>query len=71
MFGITSLRENKIPKTNTKEKAKICNRQFLAAFTREADFDLPSKGGSLVSSMEDITVDPKKGHEAVGRTKCT
>ena len=36
-FGIASLRENGILKTDTKEKAKICNRQFQSAFTREGD----------------------------------
>ena len=43
-FGITSLRENGILKTDTKERADICNRQFQSAFTREADSDPPSKG---------------------------
>ena len=45
-FGTTSLRENGILKTDTKEKADICNRQFQSAFTREADSDPPSKGAS-------------------------
>ena len=45
-FGIASLRENGILKTNTKEKANICNRQFQSAFTREGDSDPPSKGAS-------------------------
>ena len=59
-FGITSLRENGILKTDTKEKADICNRQFQSAFTREADSDQPSKGASPFSSMGEITVDPKE-----------
>ena len=58
-YGITSLRENGILKTDTKEKANICNRQFQSAFTREDDSDPPSKGASPFSSMGDITVDPK------------
>ena len=59
-FGITSLRENGILKTDTKEKADICNRQFQSAFTREAESDdPPSKGASPFSSMGEITVDPK------------
>ena len=58
-FGITSLRENDILKTDTKEKADICNWQFQSAFTREADSDPPSIGASLFSSMGEITVDPK------------
>ena len=33
-YGITSLRENGILKTDSKEKANICNRQFQSAFTR-------------------------------------
>ena len=57
--GITSLRENGILKTDSKEKANICNRQFQSAFTREDDSDPPSKGASPFSSMGDITVDPK------------
>ena len=59
VFGITSLRENGILKTDTKEKADICNRQFQSAFTREADSDPPSKGASPFSSMGEITVDLK------------
>ena len=58
-YGITSLRENGILKTDSKEKANICNRQFQSAFTREDDSDPPLKGASPFSSMEDITVDPK------------
>ena len=58
-FGIISLRENGILKTDTKEKADFCNRQFQSAFTREADSDLPSKGASPFSSMQKITVDLK------------
>ena len=58
-YGITSLRENGILKTESKEKANICNRQFQSAFTREDDSDPPSKGASPFSSMGDITVDPK------------
>ena len=59
MFGITSLRENGILKTDTKEKANICNRQFQSAFTCEADSDPPSKEASPLSFMGEITVDPK------------
>ena len=58
-FEITSLRENGILKTDSKEKANICNRQFQSAFTREDDSDSPWKGISPFSSMEDKTVDPK------------
>ena len=43
-FRITSFRENGILKTDTKEKADICNWQFLSAFTRKDDSDPPSKG---------------------------
>ena len=56
--GITSLRENGILKTDTVEKANICNRQFQSAFTRETDTEIPLKGASPFSSMEEITVDP-------------
>ena len=58
-YGITSLRENGILKTNSKEKANIRNRQLQSAFTREDDSDPPSKGASPFFSMGDITVDPK------------
>ena len=40
------------------EKANICNRQFQSSFTREADTEIPLKGASPFSSMEEITVDP-------------
>ena len=56
--GITSLREIGILKTDTVEKANTCNRQFQSAFTREADTEIPLKGASPFSSMEEITVDP-------------
>ena len=58
-FGIPSLRENENLKTDTKEKANICYRQFQSAFTGEGDSDPPSKGASPFSHMGDITVDPK------------
>ena len=49
-FGITSLRENGILKTDSNEIANICNRQFQSAFTREDDSDTPSEGASPFSS---------------------
>ena len=58
-YGITSLREKGIIKTDSKENANICNRQFQSAFTRENNSDPPSKGASPFSSMGDITVEPK------------
>ena len=58
-FGINSLRENVILKTDTLDKANICNRQFESAFTRESDTEIPSKGTSPFSPMGEITVDPK------------
>ena len=59
-FGIISLRENGILKTDSKENANICNQQFQAAFTHEADSDLPSKwDNSPFSSMGKLTVDLK------------
>ena len=59
-MGITSLRENGILKTDSKENNGICNRQFQLAFTREGDSDPPLKGAGPFSSMGDITVDPKE-----------
>ena len=44
-FGIASLRENGILKTDTKEKANIGFRQFQSAFTGEGDSDPPSLRG--------------------------
>ena len=58
-FEITSLRENRILKIDTKEKADISNRQFQSAFTREAVSDPPWKGASPFSYMGEITVYPK------------
>ena len=54
-FGINSLRENGILKTDTLDKANICNRQFESAFTRESDTEIPSKGTSPFTPMGEIT----------------
>ena len=56
-FGITSLRGNGILKTDPRDKANVCNKQFQSWFTRETDGELPSKGKSPFASMGDITVD--------------
>ena len=58
-FGITSLRENGILKTDTFNKANICNKQFKSVFTRESDFEIPCKSTSPFTPMGEITVDPK------------
>ena len=58
-FGITSLRENGILKTDTLDKANICNKQFESAFIRESDSEIPCKGTSPFYPMGEITVDPK------------
>ena len=57
-FGINTLRENGILKTDTLDKANIFNRQFQSAFTRESDDEIPSKGTSPFTPMGEITVDP-------------
>ena len=57
-FGINTLRENGILKTDTLDKANICNRQFQSAFTHESDDEIPSKGTSPFTPMGEITVDP-------------
>ena len=54
-FGITSFRENGILKTDTVEKANICNKQFQSAFTRETDSEIPSKGTSPFTAIGEIT----------------
>ena len=59
-FGITTLRENEILKTDTLDKANICNRQFRSAFTLKLDTDIPSKGASPFTPKGDITIDPKR-----------
>ena len=67
-FGITSLRENGILKTDSKEKKPT----FVIGNSIQPDSDLPSKGASPFCSMGDITVDPpKRGRQTVGRTKCS
>ena len=58
-FGITSLRENGMLKTDTFDKANICNKQFESVFTRESDSEIPCKGTSPFTPMGEITVDPK------------
>ena len=58
-FGINSLRENGSLKTDTLDKANICNKQFESAFTRESDAEIPSKGTNPFTPMGEITVDPK------------
>ena len=57
-FGINKLRGNGILKTDTLDKANICNRQFQSAFTRESDAEIPFKGTSPFTPMGEITVDP-------------
>ena len=57
--GINTLRENGILKADTLDKANICNRQFQSAFTRESNDEIPSKGTSTFTAMDEITVDPK------------
>ena len=58
VFGINTLRENGILKTDTLDKANICNRQIQSAFTCESDAEIPSKGTSPFTPMGEITVDP-------------
>ena len=57
-FGINTRRENGILKTDTLDKAYMCNRQFQSAFTRESDDEIPSKGTSPFTRIGEITVDP-------------
>ena len=45
-------------KTDTLDKANICNKQFQSAFTLESDDEIPSKGTSPFTAMGEITVDP-------------
>ena len=57
-FGINTLMENGILKTDTFDKANICNIQFQSAFTRESDDEISFKGTSPFTQMGEITVDP-------------
>ena len=74
-LGSIRLKENRILKTDTLDKANICNRQFQPDFTRESDDEIPSKGTSPFTPMGEITVDPNgvlkllnnlKSHKASG-----
>ena len=56
--GINTPRENGILKTDTFDKANICNRQFQSAFTRKTTDEIPSKGTSPFTAMGEITGDP-------------
>ena len=56
-----SLRANGILKTDTVDKANICNKQFQSAFTRETDSEIPSKGTSPFTDMGEITQLTLKG----------
>ena len=47
-------------KTDTLDKANICNRQFQSAFTRETDDEIPSKGTSPFTPTGEITVDSNR-----------
>ena len=55
---INTLREDEILKTDTLDKANICNRQLQSAFSRESDTEIPSKGTTLFTPMVEITVVP-------------
>ena len=59
-FGINTHRENGILKTDTLDKANICNRQFQSAFTRESDDEIPFKATSPFTPLGEITVDPNE-----------
>ena len=58
-FGITTLRENGILKTDTVDKANICIKQLQSAFMRESNSGIPCKGTSPFTPMGEITGDPK------------
>ena len=47
-------------KTDTLDKANICNRQFQSALTREINDEIPSKVTSPFTATGEITVDPKE-----------
>ena len=45
-------------KTDSLDKANICNRQFQSAFTCKSDTEIPSKDTSPFIPMGEITYDP-------------
>ena len=58
-FGINSLRENGILKTDPLDRANVCNKLFQSAFTCESDIEIPSKDTIPLTPLGEITVDPK------------
>ena len=56
--GESCFREYGILKTGNKDKADIFSRQFGSVYTRENAGDIPLKGPSPYSDIEDISVDP-------------
>ena len=62
-FGmINTLRENGILKTDTLDKASICNRQFKSAFTRDTEIHPNVQAPSLQWMKLQL---PQRGHETV------
>ena len=57
--GINTLRENGILKTDTLDRASICDRQFRSAFAREAGGGIPSGGAGPFAAVGGVAVDPK------------
>jgi hypothetical protein len=52
--GVAPLQRDGILVTDTVEKADILNNQFQSAFTNETDTDIPDKGHSPHSKMQQI-----------------
>jgi hypothetical protein len=54
--GVAPLQRDGILVTDTVEKADILNNQFQSAFTNETDTDIPDKGHSPHSKMQQINI---------------
>ena len=59
---MSCLRDNGILKTGNKDKAKadIFSRQFGSVYTRKNVGDIPLKGPSPYTDIEDISTDPNE-----------
>ena len=64
---ISSLRENGILRTDSKDKANILNNQFHSVFTEEGSGTLPQLGTGQYNKMKDIYVNPNGVRSYLGK----
>jgi hypothetical protein len=65
--NISSLRENGILRTDSKDKANILNHQFHSVFTEEGSGTLPPLGTGQFPKMNDIYVNPNGVRSYLGK----